>query len=162
MDRVRSEKIRPQALSSATIERGDVLIYTTGAYVGRAAPYLSDLPALASNHVNILPLNGIDAIYASLVLNSVIGRLQTRIHSRGSAQAELYPRDIALFQLPLAGDATVEELREQYEQAQTLRSESERLLSTAKRAVEIAIEDNEEAALIYIAQVMEAIDAAST
>jgi hypothetical protein len=162
LDRVRSEEIRPQALSSATIMRGDVLIYTTGAYVGRAAPYLSDLPALASNHVNILRMQGVDAIYASLVLNSVVGRLQTRIHSRGSAQAELYPRDIALFQLPLPGDATVEELREQYEQAQALRSESEHLLSTAKRAVEIAIEDNEEAALTYITQVMEAIDAAST
>jgi hypothetical protein len=68
------------------IRLNDLLIYTTGAYIGRTNVYLSNEPALASNHVNILRLySGIDAAYMALVFQSVIGQFQTQKHSRGSA-----------------------------------------------------------------------------
>ena len=52
----------------AHIQQDDLLIYTTGAYIGRTNVYLSDVPAMASNHVNILRLrSGIDAAYMGLV-----------------------------------------------------------------------------------------------
>ena len=84
------------------IQKNDLLIYTTGAYIGRTNVYLSSQPALASNHVNILRLNsGIDAAYMALVFQSVAGQFQTKKHARGSAQAELYPTDIDRFVVPL-------------------------------------------------------------
>jgi restriction endonuclease S subunit len=90
------------AASDAHIRNEDLLIYTTGAYVGRTNVYLSHSPALASNHVNILRLRrGVDSGYMGLVFQSIIGQLQTAKFSRGTAQAELYPSDIDRFIVPL-------------------------------------------------------------
>jgi restriction endonuclease S subunit len=90
------------AASEAHIQRDDLLIYTTGAYIGRTNTYLSDAPAMASNHVNILRLRpGIDAAYMAMVFQSVVGQFQTQKYARGSAQAELYPADIDRFLVPL-------------------------------------------------------------
>ena len=50
------------AAPEAHIQQNDLLIYTTGAYIGRTNVYLRDAPAMASNHVNMLRLRpGIDA-----------------------------------------------------------------------------------------------------
>jgi restriction endonuclease S subunit len=90
------------ASAEGHIQNNDLLIYTTGAYIGRTNVYLSNAPALASNHVNILRLNSdIDAAYMALVFQSIVGQFQTQKHARGSAQAELYPADIDRFVVPL-------------------------------------------------------------
>lgn len=129
------------AYPEAHIRPDDLLIYTTGAYVGRTNVYLSEAPAFASNHVNILRLTSdIDAGYMALVLQSVIGQFQTQKHARGSAQAELYPADIDKFVVPLLppdrqkaiGDLVRESLEKQRESAQ--------LLNQAKARVEQLIE----------------------
>lgn len=124
------------------IKKNDLLIYTTGAYIGRTNAYLRKVPALASNHVNILRLNsGIDAAYMALVFQSVIGQFQTQKHARGSAQAELYPTDIDRFIVPrldlpkqiAIGDLVRKSLEKQ--------KESKRLLEQAKTRVEQLIEE---------------------
>lgn len=124
------------------IQNNDLLIYTTGAYIGRTNGYLRNAPALASNHVNILRLNpGIDAAYMALVFQSVIGQLQTQKYARGSAQAELYPADIDRFVVPLLDltkqTAIGDLVRESLEQQQ----ESKLLLEQAKTRVEQLIEE---------------------
>lgn len=130
------------AASEAHIQRDDLLIYTTGAYIGRTNAYLSDIPAMASNHVNILRLRpGIDAAYMALVFQSVVGQFQTQKHARGSAQAELYPADIDRFVVPLLdGDkqkAIGDLVRESLEKQQ----ESRKLIEQAKGRVEQLIEE---------------------
>lgn len=90
------------ASPQAHIQLNDLLIYTTGAYVGRTNAYLNTTPALASNHVNILRLTPeIDHAYMAMVFQSIIGQFQTQKHARGSAQAELYPADIDKFIVPI-------------------------------------------------------------
>ncbi|MCI5123576.1 MAG: restriction endonuclease subunit S, partial [Candidatus Electrothrix sp. AR5] len=84
----------------ARVQKGDILTYTTGANIGRTACYSISKPALASNHVNILRIKNEDPEYVAFVMNSLIGRLQTERLSAGSAQAELYPRDIEKFLIP--------------------------------------------------------------
>jgi len=83
------QKTSGKAFAASTeghIQNNDLLIYTTGAYIGRTNVYLRNTPALASNHVNILRLNsGIDAAYMALVFQSVVGQFQTQKHARGSA-----------------------------------------------------------------------------
>ena len=125
----------------AHIRKNDLLIYTTGAYIGRTNVYLSDAPAFASNHVNILRITpDIDAAYMAMVFQSVVGQFQTQKHSRGSAQAELYPNDIDKFVVPILpfeqqtiiGDLVHESLVKQ--------KESARLLQQAKTRVEQLIE----------------------
>ncbi len=139
------ERTSDQAFNAAPeahIQPDDLLIYTTGAYIGRTNVYLDDAPAFASNHVNILRLGpDIDHAYMSMVFQSIIGQFQTEKHARGSAQAELYPADIDKFVVPLLapekqkkiGDGVRESLKKQRESAQ--------LLEQAKARVEELIEE---------------------
>lgn len=124
----------------AHIQKDDVLIYTTGAYIGQTNLYDSQQPAMASNHVNILRVNGVDSGYLSIVLQSVIGKFQTEKHSRGSAQAELYPSDIDKFIVPLIDTEKQKTIGDLLRESLNAKQESERLLIQAKKQVEDLIE----------------------
>ena len=135
----------------ARVFKGDILTYTTGANIGRTQVYLSEEKALASNHVNILRLKGDNnSFYVGFVLNSLVGRMQTERFSAGSAQAELYPKDIDQFLIPFCSNEKQNEIIELAEESFKLKKQSEHLLEVAKTAVEIAIEQDEETALEYI------------
>ena len=124
------------------IQRDDLLIYTTGAYIGRTNVYLTDAPALASNHVNILRLrSGIDAAYMALVFQSVIGQFQTQKHSRGSAQAELYPADIDRFLVPLLRAGKQQEIGDLLRESLTKQQDSRKLLEQGRTHVERLIKE---------------------
>lgn len=127
----------------AQIQEGDILIYTTGAYVGQTNVYLSKNPALASNHVNILRLKDpeIDSTYVALVLNNIIGKMQTEQHIRGSAQAELYPNDIAKFFVPILDLKIMKTIGELVRNSLKATQESQKLLANAKARVEQLIEE---------------------
>lgn len=129
------------AAPEAHIRRDDLLIYTTGAYIGRTNVYLSDAPAMASNHVNILRLHpGIDAAYMALVFQSIVGQFQTQQHARGSAQAELYPSDIDRFVVPLLDLDKQRAIGDLLRKSLVKQQESRKLLEQAKTRVEQLIE----------------------
>jgi restriction endonuclease S subunit len=134
----------------AQVFADDILVYTTGANIGRTNIYQSSKKALASNHVNILRIKGEDPFYVSFVMNSLIGRMQTYKLSAGSAQAELYPKDIAQFLIPFVGDKMQKKIREEIITSLSLKKQAIDLLETAKRAVEIVIEQDENAGMSYI------------
>lgn len=136
------EKTSPEFLrhnERAAIRENDILVYTTGANVGRAQPYLLSDIAIASNHVNILRLAGVNPIYAALVLNSKVGRLQTEKACTGSAQAELYPSDLEKFLIPILPKDKQELIAEKVKQSFAFRTESKELLEIAKHKVEDVI-----------------------
>ena len=138
------ERTTREFLSSyerAQINYGDILTYTTGANIGRTQVYLQNNPALASNHVNILRVRDVNPIYLALVLNSIVGRLQTEKLYTGSAQAELYPCDIEKFIIPLVNPATQESIAAKIQKSFALKAESKRLLDEAKRMIEKEIEE---------------------
>lgn len=129
------------AAPEAHIQQDDLLIYTTGAYIGRTNVYLSDAPAMASNHVNILRLRpGIDAAYMALVFQSAVGQFQTQQHARGSAQAELYPSDIDRFIVPLIDKDKQRAIGDLVRESLVKQQESKHLLEQAKTQVEQLIE----------------------
>jgi len=134
----------------ARVQHNDILVYTTGANIGRSQPYLSEKPALASNHVNILRIQGEDPIYVAFVMNSLIGRMQTERLSAGTAQAELYPKDVSQFLIPFVSKKKQKEIVALLLESREKKAESHRLLEKAKQAVEIAIEKGEEAAMAYL------------
>ncbi len=135
----------------ARVFKNDILTYTTGANIGRTQVYLIDQKALASNHVNILRLDkGYNPKYIGFVMNSTIGRLQTEKLSAGSAQAELYPKDIDNFLIPIIDQGKQQQIADLVEQSFTLKKQSEHLLEVAKQAVEMAIEQDEETAMQWI------------
>ena len=124
----------------AQIGFGDILIYTTGANIGRTQVYLKENHALASNHVNILRVQGVEPLYLALVLNSLVGRLQTEKLSTGSAQAELYPYDIEKFIVPILPESVQQSIASKLQESFALKTESRRLLDEAKLMVEMEIE----------------------
>jgi restriction endonuclease S subunit len=134
----------------ARIYRSDILTYTTGANIGRTQVYSSSEKALASNHVNILRIKNENPIYVAFVMNSKIGRLQTEKLSAGSAQQELYPKDIDQFYIPFVAKSVQDTICTKIEESQNLKTQSESLLAAAKRAVERAIEAGEAAAMLSI------------
>jgi hypothetical protein len=138
------------AEESSGIKGRHSCVYTTGANIGRTNVYQSDKKALASNHVNILRVKDEDPYYVSFVMNSLIGRMQTDKLSAGSAQAELYPKDIAQFLIPFVDKETQLKIREKIISSLALKKRSATLLETAKRAVEIAIEQDENEGMAYI------------
>lgn len=130
------------ASREAHIQKGDLLIYTTGAYIGRTNVYLDDAPAFASNHVNILRLSpDIDPAYMAMVLQSLVGQFQSQKHARGSAQAELYPADIDKFVVPLLAAQKQREIGDLVRESLAQQRESARLLEQAKARVEKLIEE---------------------
>ena len=136
--------------AKARIQKNDILVYTTGAKIGRSGIYFADTPALASNHVNILRIAEENPLYVGAVMNSMIGRWQTRRQCTGSAQVEIYPADIARFVIPFVDAVTQETIAEKMRESYAARREAKALLEVAKRAVEIAIEQDEDAGMAYI------------
>ncbi len=135
------------------IAQGDVLMNGTGVgTIGRVAAYLHECQAVPDNHVTILrPKDELDPVYLAVFLNSIAGQLQVEQRLRGSSgQIELYPNDIAEFRVWLAPKALQQSIRKQVEQSFAQKQRAAQLLDAAKRAVEIAIEDSEAAALAYL------------
>jgi type I restriction enzyme S subunit len=123
------------------IQENDLLIYTTGAYIGQTNVFLKNTSALASNHVNILRIRpDIDPVYMGLIFQSKIGKYQTEKHSRGSAQAELYPSDIDKFLVPILPLEIQKKIGELVRNSLVAENESNQLLEQAKKRVEDLIE----------------------
>ena len=134
----------------ARISQGDILTYTTGANIGRTAYYSRIERALASNHVNILRVDHEYPEYVAFVMNSLIGRSQTERLCAGSAQVELYPKDIEKFIIPFIQGEKQKEIIALLGESHQFKIQSKSLLECAKRAVEIAIEQDEQAALAWL------------
>ena len=138
------------------IKKGNVLINGTGVgTIGRSAPYLEAFDSLPDNHVTVLKVNEreIDPIYLSTFLNSVAGQMQVDQYFRGSSgQIELYPDDISGFQIWCAPKKLQKTISQGILKARAARQASKILLEQAKRAIEIAIEQNEAAALTYLSE----------
>lgn len=119
----------------------DVVVYSTGAYVGRTSIWLEDMPAVASNHVNILRLKPeYDAAYVALVLNSKVGAMQTEKHGTGSTQVELYPGNLAKFMIPILKPKVQREIGDKVRASYAALKKSKALLEKAKQRVEQLIE----------------------
>ncbi|MBL4774971.1 MAG: hypothetical protein JKY87_02805 [Mariprofundus sp.] len=137
-----------------TIQCGDVLINGTGVgTIGRCAPYLRNHEALPDNHVTILRPSdeSIDPVYLSVFLNSIAGQSQIDQWFRGSSgQIELYPDDIAKFTIWQAPDDIQTTIRSHIEDSFKAKTDAAHLLECAKRAVEIAIEQDQQTATQWL------------
>ncbi|WP_207904390.1 hypothetical protein [Rhodovulum bhavnagarense] len=141
-----------EAGAPVVIEKGDVLVNGTGVgTIGRAAAFLHEQNALPDNHVTVLRTSRVDPIYLAVFLNSLLGQLQIERHIKGSSgQIELYPNDIAKIVFWDAPDHVQIDVRDAVLSAFNQERRAQDLLEAAKRAVEIAIDDGEPAALAFL------------
>ena len=136
----KTDEISYNEVERSHVKYGDILTYTTGANIGRTQVYLSDKKAMASNHVNMLRVKDVNPIYLALVLNSIIGRMQTERVCTGSAQVELYPEDLENFIIPILSSTIQEKIANFILRSFECKKQSKQLLQEAKQIVEAEIE----------------------
>jgi len=123
--------------------KDDVIVYATGAYVGRTNVFLEDTPAVASNHVNILRVKpGCDPAYIALLLNSKVGAMQTEKYITGSTQAELYPGNLAKFLIPILDGRRQREIGDKVRESYLALKESRSRIQEAISEVETLVEQS--------------------
>lgn len=132
----------PSAFPASNIKSGDLLLNGTGVgTIGRAAPYLEATEAIPDNHVTIVRTRTLDPVFLSVFLNSQFGQSQVRKYQRGSSgQIELYPRDIARFEVWQAPESVQNEIRRLIIEARDAGNKSRLLLEEAKIRVEELID----------------------
>ncbi|CAH1758440.1 12915_t:CDS:2 [Entrophospora sp. SA101] len=133
--------------------KNDIIVYSVGAdYVGKANLYNSPVRAICGSSLTLIrPIQQIINPYYLLVfLNSSIGQLLTRRNLRGSVQQCIYPYDTKKIPIPMLDKLIQEQIETTVWEGEDAYNKSKYLLNIAKRAIEIAVEINEEAASDFI------------
>jgi type I restriction enzyme, S subunit len=139
------ENLKPKA--------GTILFSKDGS-VGAAYLLREDLDGVTSGAVLHLVIKRDDILpeYLTLVLNSKLVQMQAERDAGGSIILHWRVAEIENVVLPIIDLACQIKISQLVQQSFSLKVESERLLNVAKRAVEIAIEQDEAAGFTYIRQ----------
>jgi hypothetical protein len=126
---------------SARLQKNDVLLYSTGAYIGRTNPWLEDQKGIASNHVTIIrPNPSCNPLYLAVFLNAPVGLLQTEKWASGSGQREIYPGDIARYLVYLPSETFQQKVADLVQESYQAHQKAKVLLEEAKAKIEALIE----------------------
>lgn len=130
----------------------DIVHYSVGANIGFCHTYLSDIPMMPGSFITLIRADEskINPIYLGVVLNSIIGRIQSEKRKSGTAQPYIYPKDLREFIIPVLPINIQESIASKLQESYLLRQESKRLMELAKNAVELAICEAEGNAIMYI------------
>ena len=116
---------------------GDILYYSVGAYIGKTNIVLEKLNATAASFITIIRTKGIvDPVYLTVVLNSIIGQLQSKKWQAATAQQYIYPKNIKNFVIPILPKLTQQKIANLVCQSHQARKKAKELLEEAKQKVE--------------------------
>lgn len=132
--------------------KADTILLTKDGTVGIAYKAEKDEDVITSGAILHLRINDYDVNpdYLTLVLNSPVVKLQAEQDAGGSVIQHWKPSEIENVVIPLLPFAKQESISKKVQEAFQLRHQSLHLLNAAKRAVEIAIEEDESTALSYL------------
>lgn len=142
-----------QGLEKIGLQAGDVLVSRSGSLAVTAVVEPEWKDALISSHLIRLRIQDarIDPYYLALFLGSVPGKMQIQQRSNGGVQPEISQPALKSIVVPIPPTSAQQEIKRLVLSAQKLRDASNDLLEATKRAVEIAIEQDEAAGLAYLA-----------
>ncbi|NPV10604.1 MAG: hypothetical protein HPY57_02280 [Ignavibacteria bacterium] len=146
-----SEELYRQLRETYEPKQGDFLL-TKDATPGIAYVVQEDIEGLISSGILKLQIdeNKINKEYLALCINSLIGKMQIERNGGGSVIIHWKSEQVKRLQIPLLPPKIQQEIASLVQQSHEARRKAKELLEIAKRAVEIAIEKNEEEALEYI------------
>lgn len=132
--------------------RKDTILLTKDGSVGIAYKAEDDIDAVTSGAILHLTLKdgAVDPDYLTLVLNSRIVQMQAERDAGGSIIQHWKPSQVEKVKIPILPQRVQSSLADKVRESFRLRNESKRLLDLAKSAVELAIENGEDAALSYM------------
>lgn len=130
----------------AIVRKSDVLLNSTGYItIGRSQCLLEEADAIVDNHVAILrPKADLNPVYLACFLNSLPGLWQSERGWTGSSG------QVADYQIWRAPKPIQKRICDLIQSAHDARHKARRLLDAAKRAVEVAIENDEAAGLAIL------------
>lgn len=148
-----SETDAARQIEKVRLQAGDILVSRSGSLgvIGVVEPKWTD--AVISSHLIRVRLENaeFDPYYVAAFLSSRAGKMQIKQHSNGGVQPEINQPALKSLTIPHLPMAQQEQIRECILAGHTARRRAKALLEAAKRAVEIAIETDEAAALAELA-----------
>ena len=145
-----------KAQLTALMPKANTILFSKDGSVGEAYCLRADADFVTSSailHLQVLDNTKILSNYLTLALNSTLVRMQAERDAGGSIILHWRVSEIENVIIPLVDFETQTKIAALVQQSFSLKAESERLLEAAKRAVEIAIETNEDAALAWLASI---------
>lgn len=141
-----------KGLEKIPLQAGDVLVSRSGSLAVTAVVEPAWKNALISSHLIRLRIadRRIDPYFLALYLSCLPGKKQILKWSNGGVQPEISQPALKAILVPIIDADIQKEIRTNILDSRRLRQTSARLLDVAKRAVEIAIEQDEAAGLAYI------------
>ena len=132
--------------------RKDTILLSKDGSVGMAYKVSEDMNAITSGAILHLSVKTDEVLpdYLTLILNSKVVQMQAERDAGGSILQHWKPSEIEQVEIPIIDKQTQEKIALLVSESFMLKKQSEQLLETAKRAVEIAIEEGEEVAMRYI------------
>jgi len=130
----------------------DTILLSKDGTVGIAYRIKNETEIITSSALLHLAIKRDDVMpeYLTLVLNSLIVQLQAQRDSGGSIIQHWKPSEIGEVLIPLIDISVQAQIEEKITKSFELKEESKRVLDLAKRAVEVAIEKNEDEAMELI------------
>ena len=138
------EKLKPKK---------ETILFSKDGSVGTAYMLRNDSDFITSGamlHLKVKDKKQIIPEYLTLALNSKLVQMQAERDAGGSIILHWRVGEIENVVVPIIDYTKQQEIAELVEESYHLKKQSEHLLETAKRAVEIAIEEGEEVGLEYI------------
>lgn len=129
----------------------DILISMSGT-IGNSCRVPKGIKAVVNQRIMRFTPKDFDSEVLSLIINSAIGFKQLERIGTGGVQTNISATDIKEIFIPKLDKNIQTKIAKLIEESFSLKKQSEHLLEVAKRAVEIAIEENEEVAIEYINQ----------
>jgi restriction endonuclease S subunit len=127
----------------------DILISMSGT-IGNSCKIPKGVKAVINQRIMRITPKKYNNEVLPLIINSIVGELQLKRIGTGGVQTNISSTDIRKILIPIIDYKIQEQLAEKIEESFRLKAESEHLLEVAKRAVEIAIEEDEDVAMKYI------------
>lgn len=133
--------------------RKDTILFSKDGSVGIAYKMDADIEAVTSGallHFRVKNTKEVLPDYLTLVLNSEAVQLQAERDSSGAIIQHWKPSDIEKVIIPILPINVQQKISENVQESFSLRRQAEKLIQTAVKAVEIAIETDEATALKWI------------
>lgn len=129
---------------------GDLLISMSGT-IGSACVVPVGITAVVNQRIMRLTIKNYNPLVLMLIINSIVGASQLERIGTGGVQTNISSGDISQMIVPVLDMDTQQKIADLVQQSFALKAQSAHLLDVAKRAVEMAIEQDEAVALAYIA-----------
>lgn len=148
--------LSPEKYKDVIRPKKDTILLSKDGSVGIAYKVDSDMDIITSGAILHLSLTDQEIMpdYLTLVLNSIVVKMQAERDAGGSIIQHWKPSEIENVIIPILEPEAQQEITNKIRDSFMLRGESERLLNIAKAAVEIAIEQGEDKAMDLLNQYM--------